>query len=170
MPHILIRPYRPEDREGVVTLHSELQAFEHGFQPERAVGRAVSEGQVDEYLRMLSDETEDAHLLVAGRGPELAGFVFFLVESDSHHTEPEQVYVQDFIITKACRGRGLGTRFLEAVKDIMRAKGIHRIDLQVLVGNVDARAFYEKLGFETAYLGLNLWLDEENSQRDGQLP
>ena len=160
MPDTSIRPYRPEDREDIVNLHAELQAFEHSFRPERAVGRAISEGQVDDYLRMLSGEDEDAHLLVAELGSNLVGFVFFLIESDPLHTKPEQVYVQDIAVTEAFRGRGLGTGLLRAVKDIMRAKGVHRIDLQVLVGNADARAFYETLGFETAYLGLNLQLDE----------
>lgn len=46
------------------------------------------------------------------------------------------------------RGRGLGKRLLQAAIDKSWARGLTRIELSVRTDNANARALYERLGFE----------------------
>lgn len=149
-----IRPFSPEDRAAVISLHEELQSYERAFRPSRATGRELSIRQVGEYLRMLADTDEDAFLMVADEGGSLVGFVFFVSEAEMLERESGQVYIQDIMVTENSRRSGVGSALMDAVRGVMAEKGIRRIDLQVLVGNEDALSFYRKQGFETAYLGL----------------
>ena len=51
------------------------------------------------------------------------------------------------IVHPAMRGKGIGTRLLEAVFDFARAKGFGSVRLQVVDTNPDARRLYERMGF-----------------------
>ena len=152
-----IRPYDDGDREAVVRLHEELQSFERAFRPTRAAGRAVSERQVDEYLTMLADE--EATLLIAEREGQAVGYVFFLFEGEMLETQARQVYVQDITVTASARRQGVGGALMAAVRYAAHDGGAGVIDLQVLVGNDTAAAFYERQGFKPAYVGLKAELD-----------
>ena len=55
----------------------------------------------------------------------------------------DELYVRD-----PCRGRGLGTRALEAACDAARLDGVVALYLEVRQDNVDAQRYYERLGFE----------------------
>ncbi|MBJ2156297.1 GNAT family N-acetyltransferase [Variovorax sp. IB41] len=46
------------------------------------------------------------------------------------------------------RGRGLGTQLLQAAIDRSWARGLTRIELSVRADNLNAKALYERLGFE----------------------
>lgn len=156
---MIIRPYRPDDRPAVVRLHVELQDFERAFRPSRAAGPDISDRQITEYEAMLADDDEDAHLMVAEQDGILIGFAFFLAEGEMLEEDPGQIYVQDIMVTASARRAGVGRALMDAIRAVMADRGIHRIDLQVLIGNDTAQAFYTALGFETAYLGLKLTED-----------
>ncbi|MEM8836850.1 MAG: GNAT family N-acetyltransferase [Pseudomonadota bacterium] len=149
-----IRPYKTEDREAIIRLHGELQDYERAFRTTRAQGRAVSERQVADYEAMMASADEDAHLFIAEDDGTIIGFVFFLAEDEVLEDDPGQVYVQDIAVTSDHRRMGVGAALMGKVRRFMAGRGLGRIDLQVLVGNDEALAFYRALGFETAYLGL----------------
>lgn len=46
------------------------------------------------------------------------------------------------------RGRGIGTRLIDAVLEKAREKGLERIELEVFASNTHARELYRKSGFE----------------------
>ncbi len=149
-----IRPFTPADHAAVVSLHEELQSCERTLRPSRAVGRAVSERQVEMYVSMLADADEDAHLLVADSGDRPVGFVFFEIEMEFLEREARQIYIHDIVVTGAARRRGVGGMLMAAVRSVMAEKGVRPIELQVLVGNDHALEFYRRHGFEIAYFGL----------------
>jgi ribosomal protein S18 acetylase RimI-like enzyme len=61
------------------------------------------------------------------------------------HRRPDALHVLDIALLPACRGRGLGTRVLQAL--MVRAAGSGRVvSVYVLQGN-PARGLYERLGF-----------------------
>ena len=147
-----IRNYEPSDRARLIELHHELQVFEQVFRPSRAVGVETSERQLAEYESLLNEE--DASLLVVDDSGTLIGYLMIVAESELIEEQQGQVYVQDFIVTAAARRKGVGTLMMSAVREFAALRGISRIDLQVLIGNAPAKAFYEALGFEIAYLGM----------------
>lgn len=61
--------------------------------------------------------------------------------------EPATWYLGLIFVTPAARGRGLGTRVLEAMFDHVRAAGGLAVRLAVVTSNAGARRLYERLGF-----------------------
>lgn len=102
----------------------------------------------------MRSDNENACLLVADHEDALAGFIFFQAEKEFLEADPDQIYVQDVIVTAGMRRMGVGRSLMEHVRQFMAERGIRRIDLQVLSGNEEASTFYSALGFETAYVGL----------------
>jgi ribosomal protein S18 acetylase RimI-like enzyme len=60
-----------------------------------------------------------------------------------------QATITDFYIAPACRRKGLGTRMMQFVESVCRELQIGALELQVERDNLEARAFYRKLGFKT---------------------
>jgi ribosomal protein S18 acetylase RimI-like enzyme len=60
-----------------------------------------------------------------------------------------QLYIHEFGVDRHARGSGVGTALLAHIEAIAREEGIHRIGVDVFVGNEDARHFYESRGFAT---------------------
>jgi ribosomal protein S18 acetylase RimI-like enzyme len=48
-----------------------------------------------------------------------------------------------------CRRRGFGARMVREAESRLRALGCPKVNLQILAGNRDVVAFYERLGYET---------------------
>ncbi len=65
------------------------------------------------------------------------------------YREPEKTYLyaDDFSVTAAYRGRGIGTRLMKAAEDYARETGIPAIVLHVEKNNGSAFRFYERLGY-----------------------
>jgi len=77
------------------------------------------------------------------------------------------VNVHDVVVAASHRGKGIAARLFAEVEAIARERGACKLTLEVLDGNVSARALYRRLGF-TAYqldpaMGqaqfLHKWLD-----------
>jgi GNAT superfamily N-acetyltransferase len=57
-------------------------------------------------------------------------------------------YVDELYIRESHRGRGLGTRALEAACHEARGEGVRALYLEVRQDNTKAQRYYERLGFE----------------------
>ena len=57
-------------------------------------------------------------------------------------------YIDELFIKEAYRGKGIGTRALEFLKDTARALGVTALRLEVERKNVNAQRLYRKAGFE----------------------
>jgi GNAT superfamily N-acetyltransferase len=60
------------------------------------------------------------------------------------------------------RGRGIGTTLLRWVIAEARRRGAVRVQLTSNVKRVDARRFYERLGFVASHVGMKLYLGQED--------
>jgi ribosomal protein S18 acetylase RimI-like enzyme len=60
------------------------------------------------------------------------------------------VNVHDVVVAASHRGRGIAAQLFAEVEAIARERGACKLTLEVLDGNVSARALYQRLGF-TAY-------------------
>ena len=56
-------------------------------------------------------------------------------------------FISDVFVDENCRGLGVGRRLLAAATELFRARGIKRIELQVIAGNPSARRLYLELGW-----------------------
>ncbi|MEO1296821.1 MAG: GNAT family N-acetyltransferase [Cyanobacteria bacterium J06636_16] len=156
---MLIRMYEPSDRPAVLALHQELQAYERPLRTLRSSKPDVSDTYVrGEFEELLADPDCDATLFIAEKEGAVVGFAFCVAEEDILDDPPEQVYLQDLIVTKAARKMGVGRALVDAVRGFAQERSINRINLMVLASNQDALVAYQAMGFEIAILHLETML------------
>jgi ribosomal-protein-alanine N-acetyltransferase len=86
--------------------------------------------------------TEPRHLtLVALSGPHLAGFIVAGENGGS------AAWIVTLDVHPGARRQGIGTQLVRAVEARYARAGVHRLSLQVGVGNAGAVSLYEKAGF-----------------------
>ncbi|RQG90516.1 GNAT family N-acetyltransferase [Natrarchaeobius chitinivorans] len=98
-------------------------------------------------------ETLAAHqasdgLLVARLDGDLAGFASFSVERGVLELDSKRGVLSNLYVCPAYRDRGVGSALLEAVEVSLANRGVDVVLLEVMAGNVDARRFYRRSGYE----------------------
>ena len=88
-----------------------------------------------------------AHALVARVDGRPAGLAIYLEGFSTFACQP-LVNLHDFMVSEQFRGQGVAQRLLAALEDRARALGCCKLTLEVLEGNVPAKALYKKMGFE----------------------
>lgn len=79
---------------------------------------------------------------------EQAGMVVGFLSLESHREgEPPFLYLDDFSVTAACRGQGIGSRLLDMAEEYAAALGLGEIHLHVERDNLGARRLYRRRGF-----------------------
>ena len=98
------------------------------------------------YAAALADP--DAFLLTAERAGELVGYALVsLTEGPSGWDYGERVAdVETLAVTNEARREGVGSQLMDAVEAELRALGVRVFRVLVIVGNTDARRFYEGRG------------------------
>jgi GNAT superfamily N-acetyltransferase len=66
-------------------------------------------------------------------------------------------FISDVFVSDAQRSRGIGEKLLDAASQWFQAHDIKRIELQVIINNVDARRFYQKHGWQEELVQM-VWL------------
>lgn len=100
----------------------------------------------------------DNELVVATLGDEVIGtlqltFIPGLSFGGAWRAQVEGVRVREDL-----RGRSIGTHLMEWVILRVRARGCRVVQLTSNRARVDARRFYERLGFEATHIGMKLYL------------
>ncbi len=137
----LLRPATPADVPAIVGLIRELAVFE---KLEHLV--VVTP---ESLLPQLFGPRPAAEVVVAEAatdgGPEVVGFALFFHNFSTFLGRPG-LYLEDLYVKPAWRGQGLGRALLQHLGALAVARGCGRFEWSVLDWNVDAIAFYEKMG------------------------
>ena len=79
---------------------------------------------------------------------EQAGAVVGFLSLESHREgEPPFLYLDDFSVTAACRGQGIGSRLLDMAEEYAAALELGETHLHVERDNLGARRLYRRRGF-----------------------
>lgn len=79
---------------------------------------------------------------------EQAGTVVGFLSLESHREgKPPFLYLDDFSVTAACRGQGIGSRLLDMAEKYAAALELGEIHLHVERDNHGARRLYQRRGF-----------------------
>lgn len=133
---VVVRPAMPEDWPAVAGLLVEL-------------GRGVAEGTADDpthrmqfagHLRRLDSVT-----LVAEVEQTIAGVVDMEYHQRLGDHRP-QARVNDLVVTKRARGRGVGAALVSAAEQLARKRGCFRLSLVTASWREATLAFYERAG------------------------
>jgi GNAT superfamily N-acetyltransferase len=86
-----------------------------------------------------------AECLVAEQGGAVVAFALFFHNFSTFLCKPG-LYLEDLYVQPAARGTGLGRRLLQRLAAIAVERGCGRFEWSVLDWNVDAQAFYARMG------------------------
>jgi ribosomal protein S18 acetylase RimI-like enzyme len=98
-------------------------------------------------LDSIGQHIADGNLLVARSGGAIVGFVMFSIERRLYAVSTTRGIVRNLHVLPEHRGEGIGSALLAAAEADLAAAGAERVGLEALVGNADARRFYEANGY-----------------------
>jgi len=96
--------------------------------------------------------------LVAERGGALVGYLQITLIPGLSRGGAWRGQLESVRVASSCRGRGIGTRLTERAIEICRDRGCALVQLTTDVERIDARRFYESLGFTASHHGMKLSL------------
>lgn len=123
----------PGDEQGIMDLIHELAAYERA--PEQVVNSAADLG-----VHLFEEKICDA--LVSLHEEEIVGFALYFTNYSTW--KGKCLYLEDFYVKPEFRGFGIGAELFDRVVEIAKARGVKRMDWQVLEWNKPALAFYTK--------------------------
>jgi len=65
----------------------------------------------------------------------------------SHRQRKGELWIDSIVVCPSMRGKGVGTRLLQAVFELARAEGFGLVGLEVVDTNPGAHRLYERMGF-----------------------
>ena len=146
---VTVRPARPEDWLGVQALLRELDELHAELVP--AYFRPATRTE-PEWRGLLGDSTALALVAVdeveGSRAP--VGFLSLRIydtPADPTMVPRRRGHLETLVVDARHRRRGIGGRLLGAGADWARARGATEMVLTTWVGNAEADAFYERLGY-----------------------
>ncbi|NOZ85602.1 MAG: GNAT family N-acetyltransferase [Deltaproteobacteria bacterium] len=101
----------------------------------------------------------DHHMLVAKDKDVIVGFISFTMRKTIVHLRPSGL-VDELIVSKSYRGRGIGKQLISAAMNTCRELGCSEVEVSTEKSNTRAREFYQKCGFEEDAVLLEMDLDE----------
>ncbi len=145
MPPPTIRPGTAYDSDSVASLvhRSHTISFAPYASPAWVGSRDLSEYR-SKWELVLADDSEDAITLVAASNGSIVGTVHvspidspeFDAQLNGMHVDPIQT------------GGGIGSLLMKGAIAFIEQRGFKRVELGVIAGNIGARRFYEKHGWE----------------------
>jgi len=130
-----IRPMIDTDYHSVFMLYRQL------------IGRRIyCERQFAKIFKSFFD-SEEREAFVAEAHNRVIGFVTIYYLDVFHHCGPV-ASIQELVVTEEFRGRGVGKTLVEFVKQQMREKSCHGLEVATDLWQSGAKSFYEKCGLE----------------------
>ena len=103
------------------------------------------------FARLLGDDPQDFHGLVAEKDGQLVGLTHYLFHR--HGWKVENVcYLQDLYADPAVRGTGVGRRLIEGVYAAADAAGAPGVYWMTQSFNTNARQLYDRIGVLTPFV------------------
>ena len=106
-------------------------------------------------LAAMAKETPET-FLVATSKERTIGYILATVRRDSGH-------IISIAVRNEFRRRGVGTRLLTEIMQVLQEKRLRQVDLEVRASNLPAQKFYRKLGFQESGLIRQYYHDREDA-------
>ena len=103
------------------------------------------------FRRLLGDDPQDYHGLVADRDGELIGLTHYLFHRHGWRIE-NVIYLQDLFVSKAARGTGAGRALIEAVYERADEAGCPSVYWLTQDFNSTARQLYDRIATLTPFI------------------
>lgn len=151
MPKISVRAALPDDYPFLAACMGGLQAAEIEIEANRDSVEASAEPHLQWVLAQISQK--DGTVFVSELNGQRVGCLLCTVDEDNgEYVKPRHRrfgYVNDLYVGDRARGQGVADALMQAAEDYFREKGLTNMRLGVLSENKRARAFYERLGWNS---------------------
>ena len=143
-----IRKATKEDIDQIANVWEELHDYNVEVLGQAAVYRGKS-GWEERYKNLLQDIFNNAESLVVVAEDEgkIVGFVNSTV-SNMFGDGPQHAYIDNTIIIKEYRGKGIGKKLYEYLENIFREQGVEGVTTDIFDNNDDSVKFHERLGYK----------------------
>jgi GNAT superfamily N-acetyltransferase len=141
---VTIRPATPSDEDAILALLPQL------FDPPGARPPTYTEERGRTGIRW-AIERPDADILLAMDGDALVGLASVYADIQSIRYG-KRCWLQDLVVSKDARSRGIGKRLLDAATEWARERGCTHLELSSGMGRVDAHRFYRREGMTDQYV------------------
>ena len=134
--------------------------------------RAFKEGDLFEVMKIVNTEMKyeyspDIYLSLQKAWPggfivvtyyqRIIGFIMCGI------TPIRSVRILLLVLRKEFTSRGIGNALVEKIIERTKARGLHRLTLEVRVGNAKAISFYKKMGFRSIDIAKGFYKDGEDA-------
>lgn len=140
---VTIRPLRASDEADWRRLWTDYLTFYHS-----SVSEAV---YASTFGRLLGDDPQDFHALVAEQGDTIVGLVHYVFHRHCWRIE-NTCYLQDLYADPAVRGTGIGRKLIEAVYQAADQAGAPAVYWLTQDDNRQARQLYDRIGQVTNFV------------------
>jgi GNAT superfamily N-acetyltransferase len=149
MTTITFRAALPSDRDTVIDLIHELNAFEADLTGDRKRNRNAASAYYDELMQRLSQRNGRIVLAEAG-GVAVAAMGYSIDEDAAYIADDVRRHgtVTDLVVREDWRSRGVGRMLLNEAERLTREAGLTRLMIGVLEANERAERTYREFGFE----------------------
>ena len=139
-----------DDLEALRDLWCQMQSHQIEVAHHEQLNRDLELGWGLRKAWYLEELAKGGAIVRARRGGQLVGYCALSVQlhPDETFSAVALVTVITLSVAEGERGRGVGSRLLDAAEAFARSQGADTLCLEVMPGNDRARALYERLGFE----------------------
>ena len=141
---ITIQRYNASDSDSVDQLFLELQKHENQYDKLKSTKLQNAIKYKKELLETINDQ--HGEMLVAKDNDEVLGLVAWFLEEELEFDEPYG-YISDIVVFEQQRGEGIGQQLLDEAITHIKATGVKRLHIGVLLSNSQTKEFYTKNGF-----------------------
>ena len=158
MPDFTIEQHNPADVDALAPLWLSMKAHHAEITPDWGPVRSDEDSWARrraDYVKWLTEP--DAFCLVArGADSTVLGYALVTVNegSPTWSDVARFAYVESLSVLPEARGRGIGSALVHRVEDHLATLGVVQVDITAVAANTGARRFYEREGYETAFVTL----------------
>jgi ribosomal protein S18 acetylase RimI-like enzyme len=151
MANIIVRSALPDDHSFLAACMGGLQEAEIEIEANRDSVEASAEPHLQWVLEQVA--AKEGTVFVSELDGARVGCLLCTVDEDNgEYVKPKHRrygYVNDLYVGNKVRGQGVADAMMQAAEDYFRGKGLTNMRLGVLSENKRARAFYERLGWNS---------------------
>ena len=146
----MIRMAEKGDIPRLIELLSEVLELHAKIRPDIFIPGTTK--YTDEELEALLEDVSKPIYVAADDEDKVLGYAFCQLQEQpaSNNMIPfRSMYIDDLCVDSSCRGRHIGEKLFEYVKEEAGRLGCYEVTLNVWSGNDGAELFYEKMGMRT---------------------
>ena len=145
-----IREATDADIDAMLSLWRELEQIQGGHRLFPRV--ADAEERITGLFREAIADPDSAAFVSDGPDGMLGMAIARITEQGHHSMSDARVVELSRVVVRAdARGRGLGKQLIDAATAFGRERGASFVTAKLFTGNVDGRAFWERMGFVARY-------------------